>query len=203
MTMDCASNNQHPRSHGSENTTGDGGCLRNGWNQNIARSQECTLVRVVSLNDEGVLSGFKRHHEAGLQTAGIVDIGDLRPSGLEVAAGVEPKPGVECRTLTRRKRVLLGRADSKGVPMLARRRTNHMCGPGGVASKGAAAGDVTRRLPRGLRGWRLCASGGERVRPDNGKKGGGGNGGFQAQSACEIVVANESTIHGVRKATWC
>ena len=107
--------------------------------QTRSRSRR-TLVGRVSLNDDGVRSGLERHHDARLEPAGIVDVGEFGAGRLKVVARVQPEPGVVVGATTCREGVLPGGGDREPVEVLPRGRTHDVGSAGGVAGEGAPAG---------------------------------------------------------------
>jgi len=103
------------------------------------------LVRREALDNHSVGAGLERHHDPGLEPAGIVDVGELSAAGFEMVARVKPKPRVVRRSLAGREGVLPGGRDSEPVVVLARAGANDVGCTGGVAAEGAPAGQVALR----------------------------------------------------------
>ena len=107
-----------------------------------------TFVRAESLDDEAVRPRLEHPGDARLETAGIVDVGELDAARFKMVARVQPEPSVVRRSLAGRERVFSGGRDSEAIEVLARAGANDVGSTGGVASEGAPAGQVTGRRVR-------------------------------------------------------
>jgi len=100
------------------------------------------LVRREALDNHSVGAGLERHHDPGLEPAGIVDVGELSAAGFEMVATVKPEPGVVVGAAAGREGVLPGGRDSEAIEVLARAGANDMGSTGGVAGEGSSADQV-------------------------------------------------------------
>ena len=99
-----------------------------------------TLARSVALDNHSVGTGLERHHDPGLEPAGIVDVGKLDAAGFKVVATEKPEPGVVVGAAAGREGVLSGTRDREAVVVLAGTGANDVGRADGVVGEAAVAG---------------------------------------------------------------
>ena len=108
-----------------------------------------TFVRAESLDDEAVRPRLEHPGDARLETAGIVDVGELDAARFKMVARVKPEPRVVRRSLAGREGVLPGGRDSEAIEVLARAVANDVVSTGGIAGDGTPAGQISGALSLG------------------------------------------------------